>query len=97
MTPPKETSSGRIGVVVAATALSAVMPFVTALEAFKPNAIVVSTASDAGGDERANDRFLSRDKSQIVDAAPASLSHGGAGGGGTGGYRGICGLATSRR
>ena len=38
--PPKETSSGRIGVVVAATALSAVMPFVTALEAFKPKAIV---------------------------------------------------------
>ena len=49
--PPKETSSGRIGVVVAATALSAVMPFVTALEAFKPKAIVVSTAPDPGGDQ----------------------------------------------
>ena len=48
--PPRETSSGRIGVVVAATARSAVMPFVTALEAFKPNAIVVSAAPN--GDER---------------------------------------------
>ncbi|MBV8104982.1 MAG: PilN domain-containing protein [Hyphomicrobiales bacterium] len=50
--PPKETSSGRIAVVVAATARSAVMPFVTALETFKPNSIVVSTAPDGGGDER---------------------------------------------
>jgi general secretion pathway protein L len=50
--PPKETSSGRIGVVVAATARSAVIPFVTALEAFKPNSIVVSAAPEAGGDER---------------------------------------------
>src|SRR5271165_6475454 len=50
--PPKETSSGRIGVVVAATARSAVMPFVTALEAFKPNSIVVSAAPDAGSGER---------------------------------------------
>src|SRR5271165_569681 len=50
--PPKETSSGRIGVVVAATARSAVVPFVTALEAFKPNSIVVSAAPDAGGGER---------------------------------------------
>ena len=50
--PPKETSGGRIGVVVAATARSAVMPFVTALEAFKPNSIVVSAAPDAGSGER---------------------------------------------
>jgi general secretion pathway protein L len=48
---PKETSNGRIGVVVAATARSSLMPFVTALEAFKPRSIVVSAASDAGGDE----------------------------------------------
>src|ERR1700722_20813310 len=41
---PKETSSGRIGVVVAATALSAGMPFVTAIEAFEPKAIGVWTA-----------------------------------------------------
>jgi general secretion pathway protein L len=43
---PTETSSGRVGVVVAATARSSVMPFVTALEALKPNSIVVSAASD---------------------------------------------------
>src|SRR5271165_5813432 len=50
--PPKETSSGRIAVVVAATARSAVMPFVTALETFTPNSIVVSAAPVGGGDER---------------------------------------------
>src|ERR1700727_2448808 len=55
--PPKETSRGRIGVVVAATARSAIMPFVTALEAFRPNSIVVSTASEAGGDERGTTVF----------------------------------------
>jgi general secretion pathway protein L len=49
--PPKETANGRIGVVVAATARSALMPFVTALEAFKPKSIVVSTAPDAGSAE----------------------------------------------
>ncbi len=76
---PKETSSGRIGVVVAATALSAVMPFVRALEAFKPKAIVVSTASDEGGDERRTIVFsqeTNRESSmqrlrQFLTAAPA--------------------------
>jgi len=43
---PTETSSGRIGVVVAATARSSVMPFIAALETLKPNSIVVSAASD---------------------------------------------------
>src|SRR5271166_1233500 len=47
-----ETPGGRIGVVVAATARSSVMPFVTALEAFKPYSIIVSAAPDAGRDER---------------------------------------------
>jgi general secretion pathway protein L len=77
---PKETSSGRIGVVVAATALSSVMPFVRALEAFKPKAIVVSTASDAGGDERRTIVFsqeTNRDSSmhrlrRFLVAAPAA-------------------------
>lgn len=44
--PAKEASNGRIGVVVAATARSALMPFVTALEAFKPNSIVISAAAE---------------------------------------------------
>jgi general secretion pathway protein L len=48
---PMETSSGRIGVVVAATARSSVMPFVTALEALKPDSIVVSTAADDASGE----------------------------------------------
>ncbi len=50
---PTETSSGRIGVVVAATARSSVMPFVTALEALKPNSIIVSAASDGANNEKA--------------------------------------------
>ena len=45
-----ETLGGRIGVVVAATARSSVMPFVTGLEAFKPYSIIVSAAPDAGGE-----------------------------------------------
>ncbi len=49
--PPTETSSGRIGIVVAATARSSVIPFVTALEALKPSSIVVSAASNGAGDE----------------------------------------------
>jgi general secretion pathway protein L len=48
---PAEMSNGRIGVVVAATARSTVMPFVTALEELKPSSIVVSAASDAGDGE----------------------------------------------
>ena len=47
---PMETSSGRIGVVVAATARSSIMPFVTALEALKPNSILVSAAQDEASD-----------------------------------------------
>ena len=49
---PTEGSGGRIGVVVAATARSSVMPFVTALEGFKPYSIIVSAAPETGGDER---------------------------------------------
>ena len=49
---PTETSSGRIGVVVVATARSSVMPFVTALGALKPNSIVVSAASAADEAQR---------------------------------------------
>ena len=51
--PPTETSSGRIGVVVAATARSSVMPFIAALETLKPNSIIVSAASDEADDEKA--------------------------------------------
>lgn len=47
---PREISTGRIGVVVAATARSSVMPFVTALEALKPDSIVVSAAPDGASD-----------------------------------------------
>jgi general secretion pathway protein L len=43
---PTETSNGRIGVVVAATARSSVMAFIVALETLKPNSIIVSAASD---------------------------------------------------
>jgi general secretion pathway protein L len=46
---PTETSSGRICVVVAATARSSVMPFIAALETLKPNSIIVSAASDGAG------------------------------------------------
>jgi general secretion pathway protein L len=50
---PTETSSGRIGVVVAATARSSVLPFIAALETLKPNSIIVSAASDGADDEKA--------------------------------------------
>ena len=50
---PTETSNRRIGVVVAATARSSVMPFIAALETLKPNSIIVSAASDVAGDEKA--------------------------------------------
>ena len=46
---PTELPGGRIAVIVAATALSSVMPFVTALEALKPGSIVVSAGSDDAG------------------------------------------------
>jgi general secretion pathway protein L len=47
---PTEMPGGRIAVIVAATALSSVMPYVTALEALKPGSIVVSAGpDDAGG------------------------------------------------
>ncbi len=49
---PTEMPGGRIGVVVAATARSSVMPFVTALEAWKPDSIVVSAAPDPAAEER---------------------------------------------
>jgi len=78
--PPKETSKGRIGVVVAATARSAIMPFVTALEAFRPNSIVVSAASEAGGDQRGttvfsqetNRELSMRRLRRLLMAAPAA-------------------------
>jgi general secretion pathway protein L len=50
---PTETSNGRIGVVVAATARSSVMPFIAALETLKPNSIIVSAASDVTRGEMA--------------------------------------------
>ena len=50
---PTETSNGRIGVVVAATARSSVMPFIAALETLNPNSIIVSAASDVTDDEKA--------------------------------------------
>lgn len=50
---PTETSSGRIDVVVAATARSSVMPFIAALETLNPNSIIVSAASDGADDEKA--------------------------------------------
>jgi general secretion pathway protein L len=48
---PTETSNGRLGVIVAATARSSVTPFVTALEAQKPSSILVSAASDEAVDQ----------------------------------------------
>jgi general secretion pathway protein L len=58
---PTEASSGRIGVIVAATARSSVMPFVTALEALKPGSIVVSAASDDTSDnERSRTNVFSQ-------------------------------------
>ncbi|RBP04663.1 general secretion pathway protein L [Roseiarcus fermentans] len=76
--PPKQTSTGRIGVVVAATARSALTPFVVALGAFKPSSIVVSAAAEAGTDERRTivfsqeaDRELSmRRLRRVLAAAP---------------------------
>jgi general secretion pathway protein L len=50
---PTEASIGRIGVVVAATAQSSVMPFVAALETLKPHSIVVSAAPDGAEGEMA--------------------------------------------
>ena len=49
---PTQTSNGRIGVVVAATARSSVMPFTAALETLRPNSIVVSVAADVAEDEK---------------------------------------------
>ncbi len=43
---PTEMAGSRIAVIVAATAQSSVMPFVTALEALKPGSIVVSAGPD---------------------------------------------------
>ena len=45
--PPKEISGDRINVIVAATARSLVMPFVSAVESFRPHSIIVSAAPDA--------------------------------------------------
>jgi general secretion pathway protein L len=49
---PTEMSNSRIEVVVAATARSSVMPFVTALETVKPHSVAVSAAPDAAGKGR---------------------------------------------
>jgi general secretion pathway protein L len=78
---PTETSSGRIGVVVVATARSSVMPFVTAAGTLKPNSIVVSAASDVAADEaqrrtivfsQQSNRELSMQRvRRILVAAPA--------------------------
>ena len=57
---PTETSSGRIGVVVAATARSSIMPFIAALETLKPNSIIVSAASDGAADEKARTTVYSQ-------------------------------------
>jgi general secretion pathway protein L len=50
---PTETSGGRIGVVVAATARSSITPFVVALEALKPSSIIISAAPAVEGERRA--------------------------------------------
>ena len=79
--PPKEISYGRVGVIVAATARSAVMPFVLAIEAFKPGSILVSVASEDGGDDRRTivfSRSTHRDATlrrlrRILVAAPAAM------------------------
>ncbi len=55
---PTEMSGGRIGVVVAATARSSVMPFVTALEAWKPDSIVVSAAATDSAEEEKQRRTV---------------------------------------
>lgn len=47
--PPTKAPDGRISVTIAATARSSIMPFVTAIEALKPKAIVVS--AEGTGDE----------------------------------------------
>jgi general secretion pathway protein L len=49
--PPTQLSGGRIGVVVVATARSSIMPFVTAMEALKPNAVLISAGPEIASDE----------------------------------------------
>ena len=81
--PPHEASDGRIGVTVAATARSSIMPFVKAVEALKPKAIVVSAAPGPGGGEgrgrtvvftQQTDREVSiRKLRRILVGAPAAV------------------------
>ena len=67
---PAETSGGRIGVVVAATSRSSVMPFVTALESLKPSSIIVSVASDEADEApRRTIVFSQHENQRIFDAA----------------------------
>jgi general secretion pathway protein L len=54
---PTEMAGGRVGVTVAATARSSVIPLVSALELLAPDSIVVSTAPETGT-EKTRDRIV---------------------------------------
>jgi len=54
---PTEMTGGRVGVTVAATARSSVIPLVSALELLAPDSIVVSAAPEAGA-EKARNRIV---------------------------------------
>ena len=51
---PTEMAGGRVGVMVAATARSSVIPLVSALELLAPDSIVVSAAPEPGGEKTRN-------------------------------------------
>lgn len=79
---PTELSGGRVGITVAATARSSVMPLVTALESLEPESIVVSAALD-DAEEKPQSRIVVlaqqmhrqrrlRRLRQILVAGPAS-------------------------
>lgn len=78
---PKQSSNGRIRVSVAATSRSAVMPFLDALEALRPNAILISASSEAednGGRTIVFSKDTNRETSsmrmrRVLAAAPAAV------------------------
>ena len=95
---PTEASSGRIGVVVAATARSSVMPFIAALETLKPNSIIVSAASDGADDEKARTIVYSQQTHRELSMRRMRrYAHRGGGGDGNNGRRRVRDLDICRR
>ena len=77
---PTEMVGGRVGVTVAATARSSVIPLVNALELLAPDSIVVSTAPEAGTEKTSgpHSRFFPTDEPRTATAANAANSRGSA-------------------